>query len=93
MQPWQVLLDLSGPKKMQITDIYVSAPLHSANALYSERAVIPFMQSSTVLQPGTLEDFRKALTMLRLILPLKYALAIPREATPLADFLTTEGYL
>ena len=93
LQPWQVLLDLSGPKKMQIADIYVSSPLHSPNVLYSERAVIPFMQSSTVLQPGTLEDFRKSLTMLRLILPFEYALAIPKEATPLADFLAEEGYL
>ena len=100
LQPWQVLLDLSGPKKMQIADIYVSAPLHSPNTYYSadhpahtQRAVIPFMQSSTVLQPGTLEDFRKALTMLRLILPLKYALGIPKSATPLSDFLHEEGYL
>ena len=91
LQPWQVILDLSGPRKMQIADIYVSAPLHSPNS--KNRVVIPFMQSSTVLQSGTLEDFRKSLTMLRLILPIKYGLTISKQDTPLADFLAEEGYL
>ena len=71
LQPWQVILDLSGPRKMQIADIYVSSPLYSQNT--GNAGIIPFMQSSTVLQPGTLEDFRKALTTLRLILPTEYA--------------------
>ena len=94
LKPWQVMLDLTGPRKMQIKDIYVSQPLR-VQARHSEvSGPIPFTQSSTVLQPSTLEDFRKSLTMLRLILPLEYSHAISTRYTrlslpysPLSDFL------
>ncbi|WGK68106.1 HD domain-containing protein [Candidatus Haliotispira prima] len=87
LQSWQVMLDLTGPKKMQIQDIYVSRPLSLQARTTRQYAPIPFMQSSTVLQPNTLEDFRKSLTMLRLVLPLKYREGIPKQDTPLSDFI------
>ncbi|MEM9424164.1 MAG: HD domain-containing protein, partial [Spirochaetota bacterium] len=83
LQVWQVMLDLTGPKKMLIRDIYVSQAMQPMDG--RQRSLLPFSQSSTVLQPNTLDDFLKSLTMLRLILPVEYA--PPKQDKPLNDFL------
>ncbi len=95
LKVWQVMLDLTGPKKMEIKDIYVSQPLGVQRQwIQHGQKVLPFMQSSTVLQPSTLEDFRKSLTMLRLVLPLEYSQSdlFSKQDTPLSDFLAGTAF-
>lgn len=85
LEEWQVMLDITGPRKMSIQDIHVSKPL-GADPL--SEPIIPFMQSSTVLQEKTLEHFCSSLTMLRLVLPLSVAEQLDKQAQPLRRFLS-----
>lgn len=82
LEPWKVILDLSGPRKLTIQDIGISKSSNNSSQ------IIPFMLSNTVLKENTLKHFCSSLTMLRLILPRSESEKLPAEQNLLVHFLS-----